>query len=310
MRAALAALAFASLAGAVARGWEWRETTTPHFLIHHQAPWLPPGVSMGLEKIHSRLRMDLGQFSPWMAKERISLYVYKDLEAYVAGEFHPPPWSNGVAVYGRKAVAVAATKEPKQLLRVLAHETTHLLFVGYFRESRAMPPNWLNEGLAMVEEADSPDRPETSQWYQAMTQKPAAAWFPVGRFLEIAPAKDLHDDKAEVADWYVQAYSMTLFLVRKHSRLQFKSFCARLRDGKTVPEALWLVYRYRTSEDFDKRWRLWLADPSHKRRVASLAASQRAAGDGTIEKAGRGNSSFQDFSTGRFERRGRAKTGD
>src|SRR5207244_3653744 len=144
---------------------------------------------------------------------------------------------------------------------------------------RVDPPAWLNEGLAMVEEADSPDRPETAQWYQAMVERAPDAWFPVQRFLEISPTKDLHDEKAMVADWYVQAYSMTHFLLRKHSRLQFMSFCSDLRDGKTVPESLWLVYRYRTPRDFESRWRQWLADPSHKRRVAALAASQRAAGD-------------------------------
>jgi hypothetical protein len=52
------------------------------------------------------------------------------------------------------------------------------------------------------------------------------------QFFELSPTKDLHDDKTLVANFYVQAYSVTNFLVRKHSHLQFKEFCDQLRDGK------------------------------------------------------------------------------
>ena len=146
-------------AAAPQKGWDWRETTTPHFVVLHQATWLSPGLTIGVERIHSRLRMDLGAFSPWMSRERISLYVYSDMETYVAGEFSPPAWSNGVAVYEKKAVVFPTMKETAQMLRIIAHEATHLLFVSYFREQRRNPPSWINEGIAMVEEAESRDGP-------------------------------------------------------------------------------------------------------------------------------------------------------
>lgn len=299
LAALLAALLAEPAAAVPQKGWDWRETTTPHFRVLHQSTWLPPGLTIGVERIHSRLRMDLGAFSPWMARERLSLYVYSDLQAYVAGEFKPPAWSNGVAVYEKKAVVLPAMKEPSQMLRVIAHEGTHLLFVSYFREARRDPPSWINEGIAMVEEAESRDRPETSQWYQNMAEMSPSSWYPMDRFLGISPTKDLHDDKKDVSAWYVQAYSVTYFLVRKHSNLQFKSFCAHLRDGKSASEALWLVYRYRDIRDFERKWRAWLEDPIHKRRVAALASSQRNVGDGVVERAGKSPANFGSFSTGR-----------
>jgi hypothetical protein len=291
----LAAGASAAPAG---QGWGWRETATPHFRILHQDVWLPSGLTIGIERVHFRLAMDLGAFSPWMSKEKIALYIYRDMQAYVQGEFAPPPWSNGIAIYAKKAVAIPAMKTSSQMLRVLAHEGTHLLFVSYFREGRRDPPAWVNEGLAMLEEADSPERPETSQWYQNMVEMDPQKWFPMEKFLEITPTKDLHDDKAMVAEWYVQAYSVTHFLVRKHTRLQFKSFCAALRDGKTTEESLKSVYHYRSVGDFQKQWRAWLNDPSHKRRVQALGDKDRGQGDGVVEKAGRGNSPFRPFSSG------------
>jgi hypothetical protein len=233
-----------------------------------------------------------------MAKEKINLFVYADNESYLNGEFTPPKWSNGLAIYERKAVAIPTMKDPRKMLQVMAHETTHLLFDSYWKESRREPPSWLNEGLAMLQEAQSPDKPETSSWYQQMTYVEVARFPALEIFFETTPTKDLHDNQTAVAEWYVQAYSVTHFLLRKHSRLQFKSLCAQLRDGKPVAEALWLTYRYRKVSDLDKTWRQWLTDPSHKRRVAALAEEERKGVDeGVVGKADLKSSSFKNFTT-------------
>jgi hypothetical protein len=132
-----------------------------------------------------------------------------------------------------------------------------------------------------------------------MVEMDPKKWFSMRDFLEINPTKDLDNNKTQVAEWYVQAYSITHFLVRKHSRLQFKAFCAALRDGKSSAEALKSVYHFRTIGEFEKAWRAWLADPMHKRRVDALSAADRDTGDGVIEKASpRGASPFHAFSTG------------
>ncbi len=298
LAAALAAQASAQSSSQ--RGWEWRETLTPHFRILHQSTWLPPGLTMGLERIDFRLRMDLGMFSNWSGKGRANVYLYKDIPSYVSGEFSPPPWSNGVAIYDKNAVAIPAMKETTQLLRVLAHENTHLIFVKYFREGHRDPPSWVNEGLAMLEEADSPDKPETSAWFQNMVAMSSKSWFPMEQFFALNPTKDLHDDKTLVANFYVQAYSVTNFLVRKHSHLQFKEFCDQLRDGKTAADALRLAYHFRDVNDFERRWRSWLADPTLKRRVDMLSAAQRSQSDGVVDQAGQsaGGGSFKGFSSG------------
>jgi hypothetical protein len=171
-----------------------------------------------------------------------------------------------------------------------------LIFVKYFREARVDPPSWLNEGLAMLEEADSPEKPETSHWYQNMAEMDSRRWYPLSQFFAISPTRDLHDDQNLVTKFYVQSYSITHFLVRKHSHLQFKAFCDQLRRGKSAADALRLAYQYRSVADFEKRWRSWLADPTHKRRVASLTAAQRSTDDGVVDQAA-GASAFG-FSSG------------
>lgn len=270
------------------RGWDWQETLTPHFRVLHQTPFLPSGLTMGLEHINFRLRMDLGMFGDFSGKDRVNVYLYKDMQSYVHGEFGPPPWSNGVAIYDKNTVAIPGMRQTSQMLRVLAHENTHLIFVKYFREGRRDPPSWINEGLAMNEEADSPERPETSQWYQSMVQMDPRRWFPLAQFFAVNPTRDLHDDKNSVATFYVQAYSITQFLLRKHTHLQFKAFCDRLRDGTSVEDALRLAYQYNSVGDFERRWRSWLMDPAHKRAVAALPAADREQGDEVVDGQGGG----------------------
>ena len=67
-----------------------------------------------------------------------------------------------------QTVVVHDHKEREKLLEIIAHETTHLLFESYWAESNKMPPTWLNEGLAMLEEGATTGKPEKSPWYRTM----------------------------------------------------------------------------------------------------------------------------------------------
>ncbi|MCX5793943.1 MAG: hypothetical protein NTY77_00420 [Elusimicrobia bacterium] len=253
------------------KGWNWQETTSPHFVVEHEMPWTPPGFVMSLERMHGRLRMDLGMFSPWMAKERIKLYLYKDTPSFLSGEFQPPSWSNGLALYELKAVAVPDNPDRKALLRVIRHETTHLLFAGFWRDAGKEPPSWLNEGLAMMEEDESPENPERSLWFQNMVLAKPSAWLPMQQFFSLNPTQDLHNSTI-VGDFYVQAYSIAYFLYRAHQPLQFKNFCAQLRDGKDVEQSLWLAYRYHGFPALEKDWRRWLGRSDLRHKVEEAQA--------------------------------------
>lgn len=228
---------------------------------------MPSGLIVSLEKMHSRLRLDLAMFSPWMSRERLKLYLYKTQESYRNGEFEPPPWSNGIALYDKRTVVVHDQPEKKKLLEVISHETTHLLFESYWGEAGKSPPDWLNEGLAMLEEGESPEHPEKTEWYRAMVYLTEGPILSLQELARLSPTKDLGDDKSKVEVWYTQAYSVVHFLFRKHSRLQFKNLCSKLRDGKDLSEALWLVYRYRSVKDFEKAWLDWLKEPGHRKRL-------------------------------------------
>src|SRR5512133_1008348 len=78
------------------REGDWHETLSPQLQILHQAAFLPRSFLMDVGRIHSRLKLDLSMFAPWMAKDRIKIHLYRDRESFLRGEFHPPEWSNGI----------------------------------------------------------------------------------------------------------------------------------------------------------------------------------------------------------------------
>jgi hypothetical protein len=260
----IAVFLYAAPAGA--EPWAWHEALTPHFQVKHEEAFMPPGFTMGLEKIHGRLRLDLAMFSPWMSKERLKLYVYAGKQSYVKGEFQPPDWSNGIAMYNQRTVVVYEQPRKEKLLQIIAHETTHLLFEGYWGEVGKQPPQWLNEGLAMMEETDAAT-PERSDWFGAMVNM--KKMMKLDKLFTIAPTQDLAkaSDKDVVDVFYTQSYALVYFLFRTHTKLQFKSFVADLRDGIPVEKALWNTYRYHTLEEFEAAWKRWLKDPSLQRKL-------------------------------------------
>lgn len=258
---------------------------------------MPSGLLLELGKMHGRLKRDLASFSPWMAKEKIKIYLYKTPESYMRGEFEPPAWSNGVAFYAKKLIATHEQPEDGKLHSVLAHEMSHLLFESFWAEERKDPPVWLNEGLAMLEEAPDPGRPESSDWHRAMWVLEEKQTVSFERFFSVSPARDMAGaDKDAVSLWYVQAYSVVYFLYRRHTRLQFRNFCAQLREGKNLQQALWKAYRYPTLSKFEKEWRAWLSLPE----VRALARSKSPRGSASasppvFRKEGLKNVDFRRF---------------
>lgn len=288
-------LLFPGAPAAAGSGVQWQTSLSPQFEVSHESRLLPPGLLMQLGKLHNRLRLDLAQFAPWMAKERVRVYLYRNRDNYVRGEFEPPAWSNGVAFSDRRLMATHEMPEKEKLFTVLAHELTHLFFESYWAEEGKTPPVWLNEGLSMLEESD-PRRAEESDWHRAMHMLATTRGIPFTRFFAIRPTKDLADeDKDTVTLWYVQAYSVVYFLYREHTQLQFRNLCRLLRDGKPLEDALWTVYRYKTSADLERAWRAWLKLPAAQARGSARKPASASPAPGGEPEAGRAGLRAVDF---------------
>ncbi|TBR17496.1 hypothetical protein EPO15_16805 [bacterium] len=272
----------------------WHQTLSPHFDIQHESAFSPAGLTLELEKLHNRLRLDLSMFAPWMAKERITLNVYASQQSYLRGRFKPPSWSNGVA-FAQLRTVVTYWGQGAKGYSVLGHETTHLLFEGWWAEVGKTPPVWLNEGLAMLEETGEAGA-DKSDWQNALENIDPRDYIAFDRFVKIVPTRDLKDDKERVTVWYTQAYGTVRLLYKARQRMQFFNFCNQLRDGKSVEDALWKVYRLRGLKGLEKEF---YASLKHRRgtgRPSEPSASAPPPKGGvprTLKSVGFGSGGFK-----------------
>jgi len=270
----------------------WREMESPHFRVYYRTAFAPSGFVLDLEKIHSLLRLDLARFAPWMVKERIVLYLYPDRKSYLVGGLAPPGWSNGIAYYDKKLVAVHDIPDRSKLLAVITHETTHLLFESYWEGTGRRPPPWLDEGVAMNEESLGLGGPEQSEWYEDLKLISQSRLMPLSKFFAVNPAADLADQEA-AGYWYLESFSIAYFLLHEHPRLQFQSFCAGLKAGHPLTQVLWDAYRYRDIEAFQKAWRGWFRLKFSAAPVRLRTASPRAETEDSSSKTGGRRESFK-----------------
>ena len=226
----------------------WRSDETQHFTIHHENPASSLGENNAIERIYEALHPTLWPLVPWMAQEKVHVFLYAGRESFLKGRFHPPPWSGGLMSYSQEEKALAIY-EPMETA-VTAHELTHLYFHTFFDGKSAPPPSWLDEGLAVMLQDDALTMPDPRDKGPVLPSP-----LPMQPFLNSRPAQDT--PSARVSAWYQQSHSVVRFLRRAHVESLFTEFCKKLRDGADVETALRDVYGYPDVGAFEQAWLKW-----------------------------------------------------
>lgn len=226
----------------------WPTNETAHFVIHHESPGAALGDYAKIERLYERLHAELWTLVPWRTDAKTHVYVYKDVDSYRRGRFHPPSWSGGLmrSSGAEKELAVFAPLDEK----VVAHELTHLYFHSYFGEKGAVPPAWLDEGLASMFGDQALSLPDPR-----LRGPILPATVPLALFVESRPAEDAPEEW--VGAWYRQAQSVAWFLKRGRIESGFAGFCAKLRDGRDVESALREAYGDVSLAAFEAEWQRW-----------------------------------------------------
>ncbi len=234
---------------------DWKLKESPHFLIYHESGWAPNSISIEMEKLYYSMRLNLSMFAPWMVKEKTKIYIHSGQDTYLKGEFNPPSWSKGLAFTSKKTIVVYDSGDLEKLRAVIAHELTHLYFESYFAEKLKYPPKWLNEGLAVMME-DSSHSADGGPWSAALRYMPRERFFGMRSYFS-TELSSLNTDQ-KIGDWYLQAFGLVKHLYSPARRLQFRNFCAKIREGADLEKALWDVYRVRDTDQLEKNWFSWL----------------------------------------------------
>ena len=245
---------------AVSSSTVWHVKSSPHFEIYHESNWSPNSIALELEGLYGKFRLSISMFAPWMVKEKTRIYIYRDQASYLRGEFNPPRWSKGLAYFSKKMVVVFDSGDMVKLRAVAAHELAHLYFESFYGEYLKYPPQWLNEGLAVLMEDMS--YAEEGPWSQALKYFPKEKILPLADFFSISV--DQAGSEEQIGYWYLESFGAVSYLFRPRTRLQFMNFCLLLRKGEPLDSALWKFYRLNGAAAMDPSWRAWLSTYGNK----------------------------------------------
>lgn len=211
-----------------------------HFTIYSTNEPSLKDLTQQVEKIYGTVISDtnLYNFNP---PERFLIYIYPDAQSYKENT-KQPEWSGGFAA-NRKIY----TFEGKQLLYILPHEITHLIFNDFMGGKAIKVSKWLNEGLAMYEETKNSDIKIKKPLFDK-TKRLTLSEFLAYDF-ETAPAE-------KVNIWYSQAESLLGFLLTKYSKEKFYNFLTKLRETENTDEALFWGYQseLKNMSDLEAAW--------------------------------------------------------
>lgn len=221
-----------------------KQETGLHFKVKAYGSFRAQQILQEAETHYQRIMNDSGLYS-FQPPGLYEIIVYAS-----ADEFQKKTqfanWAAGLTV-GNSIFAF----EGSQLMPVLAHEMTHLLFHEYMRYDRN-ELRWLNEGFAMYEEARAAGRPGVV-WPGG--QEP----LPFDQMATLVPATER---EREVNMWYRQVGDVVGFMIEKGGRIGFGQFFGALRDNKQMDEAIRVGFpgAWNSFKDLEASWRRKVTD--------------------------------------------------
>lgn len=214
-----------------------------HFLIKYG------GEERGLEGFELREYLrnayrEVGQDLGYFFKHKVVVLLYDEKEFRELGGV--PHWSGGL--YDGKIRLPAYQKgfTQKEIEKIMRHEVTHAFVVEM---SRGRCPVWLNEGLAVYEEAkvDPPDLEVFKAAVRSHTLLPLPALFEQKRLQE-------EMDPLEVKLFYDESYQLVRYLVERYGMFQIKKMLQLYGEGKDTFDVMKEVLKTSPLE-LEKPWK-------------------------------------------------------
>lgn len=258
----------------------WQELKGKHFIVYFtQDERFAQLVLDSADTYYRKIAVEIGypRYSGfWLWDNRVKIYIYPDRDFFLAAS-KQPPWSHGMADYGRKEILSYRWSEGF-IESLLPHEIAHLIFrdfVGFKGEI----PLWLDEGVAQwAEEAKRQEmKSQAKQLFErdSLISLEDMMRLDIRRVTEedrvyIRPTRTKTGSKGVVflsgdnliKTYYLQSFSLVGFLIERFGSSRFADFCRQMRDAKAVEEALRSAYSpfIRSIRELEDRWRDYLAN--------------------------------------------------
>lgn len=222
---------------------------TAHFTVYSEGKRPSLEFLETLEALHGNIMLDLAAFSPWGRDQRVTIFLFRSQESYrrVTGR---PAWSGGASSVRRRKIYLYETEE---LVGILAHELTHIYFDSFFLASGGNPL-WLSEGMATLVQTERGQA--APNWLRPNLKKLRRGdGYKLKELMKVEETSSASDK--DIRLWYAQSYSVVRFLIRSQYRSSFYKFCAHIRDGMPIKDALYRAYGmpYNRIKALEYAWR-------------------------------------------------------
>ncbi|MBI4369813.1 MAG: hypothetical protein HY547_06255 [Elusimicrobia bacterium] len=203
------------------------ETDTLYFKVISNSPHAQRAGAVA-DQIYQGILADIKLTESMRPYSLYPFYLYLTRNEYFQ-KSGMPEWSAGV--FNKSGILIY---EHRGATETLAHEISHLIFWEFFGNSR---PDllWLNEGIAMREEALA--RPDKGQdAYSLALPALKGAYLPLAELTATPTALNHKDKDAQI--FYIESWLLTGFLIEQGGRVGFYEFLRNLKDRLPLDAAI------------------------------------------------------------------------
>lgn len=247
------------LAADPAEAIKWQESKDEHFVAYHVKAHKPFAgkVLKKSEAYYKSIPKKLGitrysQFWTW--DNRVKIYLYPDRATFL-NETRMPEWARALANYKKREIKSYKGHSGTPFVDgPLPHELAHLVLRDLIGLTRKVPL-WLDEGVAQMMEAG---KTRTAKMYVQQLLE-------TDNFMSVGTLTKLNiyrvRDRQLVNMFYMEACCLVDFLVAKFGAGKFYRLCCKIRDGKSLDNALKDAYpgSIRNVDELNEKWKKYLA---------------------------------------------------
>jgi hypothetical protein len=186
---------------------------------------------------------------PWLWAKRAKIFVATDRDEYVK-QYNCPEWSSACVDY--KGKAIFTYPQQKEFSLILSHELTHIIFREYLGLSQL--PLWLDEGMSVYMEYKYEKKPSNDKIILLKKMLSEGKYIKFEELSSLTSLELKNKTKGYVDMFYLEAFSVVNFLVKKWSRYKMSNFFKFIKDGYNINEALCKAYNIRTLEELESQW--------------------------------------------------------
>ncbi|MBL7157554.1 MAG: hypothetical protein ISS92_05290 [Candidatus Omnitrophica bacterium] len=231
---------------------EWVEHKSDHFLIYYKDSISPSYIKQFTRKCEQYYdviteRLGFNRFDFWLWEDRAKIFLYSTHKEYVR-DAQRPTWSGGLVHVRKKTISTFYGKKDF-FDTTLPHELAHIIlreFIGM----RTRAPLWFDEGVACVNEKDSPRK----YLLRAKKLVDRDITMTVPEMEKITSSDELIIPSV----FYSMAASLMIFLLEDYKKKLFVKFCKELKEKNNFYKAMKKVYGIENAEVLNTKFLAFL----------------------------------------------------